>query len=74
VRAPVAILGDSAIVCDYVINPMTKVKCLFAILPHLFQDDIQEQRITINRKEIGEGSYNALVTIAKPVGFIETSN
>ena len=53
---------------------MTKVKCLFAILPHLFQDDIQEQRITINRKEIGEGSYNALVTIAKPVGFIETSN
>lgn len=69
-----AILGAFAIVCYYVINPKTTVKCLFTILPHLFQDDIQEQRITINRKEIGEGSYNALVAIAKPVGFIETSN
>lgn len=117
---PLTSTVDFAIVCDYVINPMTKVKCVFdplrfyfiknsnnnyvaavcdmssdlhwvvhpqyrgnsplkfalkeTILPHLFQDNRWEQRITVNRKEIGEENYSASVKIAKSLCFIETSN
>lgn len=44
------------------------------ILPHLFQDNRSEQRITIDKSTIGEKNYSASLKVAKALGFIQTSN
>ncbi len=44
------------------------------ILPHIFQDNREEQRITIDEFKIGSKNYSASLKVAKNVGFIEKSN
>ena len=44
------------------------------ILPHLFQDNRSEQRITVDKNAIGKKNYSASIKVAKALGFIQTSN
>lgn len=43
------------------------------ILPHLFQDNRDEQRITIDQGFIGDKNYKASLKVANSVGFIQTN-
>lgn len=42
------------------------------ILPHLFQDNRSEQRITIDINSIGKKNYAASMKVAQSVGFLQT--
>jgi hypothetical protein len=43
------------------------------ILPHIFQDNRDEQRITIDQNMIGAKNYKASIKVARSIGFVETS-
>lgn len=44
------------------------------ILPHIFQDNREEQRITIDREKIGDINYIASLKVALSIGFTIKKN